>query len=408
MVGMIQRTLSFAIDEILMDFGKMAFISGPRQVGKSTLSHAYAEKFGRNVFLNWDAIDDRKLLLREPYFFQQVNRNPKKPLLVLFDEIHKWPKWKAYLKGVFDKFHADFRFLITGSGRLDIYKKGGDSLMGRYFGLPLFPLTLGELGKHFPRYEEFKANLEEPGQGKNLGKLYSELFEFGGFPEPLSRGKKSFYKRWSEERKKLLVREDARDISNLRQIANLENLSHLLPERVGSPLSVNSLREDIGAAFESIRDWILLLESLFYAFSIKPFSRSIARSLKKEKKVYLYDWAEIVEKGPRFENLVALSLYKATRTWRSLGEGDLDLFYLRDKEKREVDFAIVDGKTPILLVECKLTDSDPAKHLLYFQEKLKIKTVIQLVSTNGVYKKILTASGVCWVISADRFLGILP
>lgn len=409
MVDMIQRTASHLIHNVIETFNKMAFVSGPRQVGKTTLAKSYQQRFEQSLYLNWDSAAHKKKILKDPFFFEKENRDPGKPFLLIFDEIHKYARWKNYLKGAYDQYQDEFRFLITGSGRLELFKKGGDSLLGRYFSVPLFPLSIGELGGKLTRLKEFKSFLNNPPSASAENhRRYLELFRFSGFPEPFSKGTEDFYNLWSSERKTLLVREDIRDASAIREISLLEQLAHLVPDRVGNPLSINSLREDVGVAFETIREWLLLLEQFFYLFRVTPFTGDLKRSFRKKPKVYLYDWVEIEEEGRRFENLVALHLLKAVQTWRAVGESNVELHFIRDKEKREVDFVLSEKGRVFCLVECKTSEETLSPHLFYFQQKLKVPFAVQLVHKPGVCKKIRLKGFTQWVLSADRWLLGLP
>ncbi|MFN0117702.1 MAG: ATP-binding protein [Elusimicrobiota bacterium] len=406
---MIKRTTLPLLKETVEAFNKMAFLSGPRQVGKTTLAQDYRNHFGQGIYFNWDNVINQKKLLKDPYFFQKENRDPKRPFLVVFDEIHKYSRWKNYLKGAYDDFKTEFRFLVTGSGRLELFKKGGDSLLGRYFSIPLFPLSLGELHEKRTTLKEFKEMLVDvPESTGSVRSKYDDLFQYSGFPEPFLRGTTSFYNRWFQERKSLLLREDIRSMVHIKDLSLLEMLSHLVPERVGSPLSINALKEDIGVAFETVRDWLLLLDRFFYLFRVTPYTGTLARSLRKETKVYLYDWVEIPETGYRFENVVALHLLKAVKTWEAMGEGKISLHYLRDKEKREVDFCLVKDKKILCLIECKTSEEDVSPSLSYFQKKLGVSVSIQLLHKQGVCKKIKTDGFIQWVVSADRWLAHLP
>jgi uncharacterized protein len=406
---MIERNCTAIIREIIEKFNKMAFVSGPRQVGKTTLAKRYQEQFGPSFYFNWDSPLHQKRLLTDPLFFEKENRDPGKLFLVVFDEIHKYARWKNYLKGAYDQRKDDFRFLITGSGRLELFKKGGDSLLGRYFSVPLYPFTMGELGGRLVRLKDFKAAMESPPAASvEPRERYLHLFHFGGFPEPFVRGDSSFYLRWFSERKTLLLREDIRDASAIREISLLEHLAHLIPERIGSPLSLNALKGDVGVAFETIRDWLLLLEQFFYMFRIAPFTRRLARTLRKESKAYLFDWVEIENENLRFENLVALHLLKAVRLWKAMGEGDPHLNYIRDKEKREVDYVLSEKGKPFCLIECKTGEETLAPNLLHFQKKLAVPVAIQLLHKTGVCKKLHTEGLTQWIISADQWLPILP
>jgi len=406
---MIERTSIGVIREIIEQDNKMAFVSGPRQVGKTTLAKHYKERFGQGLYLNWDNVAHQKKILTDPLFFEKENRDPGKPFLLIFDEIHKYGRWKNYLKGAYDDYKEEFRFLVTGSGRLELFKKGGDSLLGRYFSVPLFPLSIGELrGKLIP-FSEFIERLNDPPPltKEDIGR-YHHLFRFSGFPEPFVRGTLSFYNRWLSERKTLLIREDIRDATAIREISLMEHLAHLIPERIGSPLSLNALKEDVGVAFETIRDWLLVLEQFFYLFRVAPFTGRLARTLRKESKIYLFDWVEIENEGFRFENLVALHLLKATRLWKSTGEVQLDLNYVRDKEKREVDFVLSQKGRPLFLIECKVSDLNLSLSLIYFQKKLKVPNAIQVVHHPEICKRFRTEGFTQWVISADRWLSALP
>lgn len=406
---MIDRTILRQVSKVLGDYEKMAFVSGARQVGKTTLAQQARKAFAQSLYFDWDVITDQKRLLVDPYFFERGNRDPRRPTLVVFDEIHKYARWKNYLKGAYDRFRGEFRFLVTGSGRLDIFKRGGDSLLGRYMGMPLFPLSVGELAGRLPSWEDFKASLRDPPPSAPEGaEATRSLLRFSGFPEPFFRAGAAFYNAWFQERKALLIREDIRDASRIREISLLEMLSHLIPERVGAPLSINSLKGDIGVAFETVRDWLLLLEQFYYMFRIPPFAGSLARTMRKEPKAYLYDWVEVASEGFRFENMAALHLHKAVSTWRAAGAGDIGLFFVRDKEKREADFLLTENGRPACLVECKLSDTGLSPALSHFQRELKVPVAVQLVHTEGVCRKTSRDGGEQWVISAGRWLGMLP
>ena len=406
---MIERTAIGLIDTIVTEFHKMAFVSGPRQVGKTTLAQQYQRRFGQSVYLNWDSLPHQRTILTDPAFVEKENRDPTRPFLVVLDEIHKYARWKNYLKGLYDQYHEEFRFLVTGSGRLELFKKGGDSLLGRYFSVGLLPLSLGELSGRLTGLVAFEQGLNSPPPASSdRREAYEQLFRFGGFPEPFSRGRADFYNLWQAERKALLIREDIRDASAIRHISLFEHLAQLIPQRLGSPLSINALREDVGVAFETARDWLLLLEQFFYLFRLTPFTTRVARALRKEAKVYLFDWAEVEDESIRFENLVALHLLKAVRLWQARGDKTLSLNFIRDKEKREVDFVLSDRGRPVCLIECKASEKELAPSLVYFQNRLSVPTAVQLVHTPGVCQKRRAQGMTQWVISADQWLALLP
>ncbi|HOW57293.1 MAG TPA: ATP-binding protein [Smithellaceae bacterium] len=406
---MIERNSLALLKEVIEQDNKMAFVSGPRQVGKTTLAKLYLNLFGQGLYLNWDNVVQQKKILTDPLFFEKADWDRGKPFLLIFDEIHKYSRWKNYLKGIYDDYKENIKLLVTGSGRLELFKKGGDSLLGRYFSVPLFPLSMGELKGRLTTFEEFRKNLEAPSPvAKNNIEHYNQLFRFSGFPEPFSRANTSFYNRWFSEQKTLLVREDIRDATAIRDISLLELLTHLLPVRIGNPLSLNALKEDVGVAFETVRDWLLTLEKFFYLFRILPFSGKLKRTLRKEAKIYLYNWVEIDNESCRFENLVALHLLKAVKNWQATGEANLDLNYLRDKEKREVDFILSEKGKPLCLIECKYSDTNISPNLVYFQKKLDIPHAVQLVHQEGICRKLANEGFNQWVISANRWLEALP
>ncbi len=406
---MLQCALLPAVKKVLFDYGKMAFISGPRQVGKTTLARRLIEAEGQGLYFNWDSVPDQSRLVRDPFFFEKADRAPNRPFLLAFDELHKYGRWKNYLKGAYDTHGDEFRFLVTGSGRLDIFKKGGDSLVGRYMALPLFPLTVGEAAGT----TRTRAELEAAGWGPQdadpkAAEALSAIERFSGFPEPFLRQEEAFYEPWSRERRKLLVREDIRDASAVHDISLVETLAHLIPDRVGSLLSVNALSKDVGVSFAAARAWLELLESFYLLFRIRPFAGSLARALRKEAKAYLYDPGPVTDAGARFENVVALHLHKAAAHWSATGQGSPSLHFARDKEKREADFLLVERGRPLLLVECKLSDAEPAPHLRRFQERLGVPAAVQLVRAPGLCRRIKSGPGVLWVVSAERWLSGLP
>ncbi len=414
---MIKRSLEELLIRIHHQWGKMIFLSGPRQVGKTTLAQEYQKRYTHSVYFNWDNFDDQKKLLKDPYFFRNLNRTPPERPLVVFDEIHKYARWKNYLKGVFDTYGKDFDFLVTGSSRLDLLKRGGDSLLGRYLPLKLMPFSVGELRGRLPMLSDFlipwhqeSDSLSDSLSG-NRGS-FEELWNLSSFPDPLNHHDIGFYMRWQHERKQAILREDVQFVSHVRELSQLGLLMTLLPERVASPLSINALKEDIHCAFETVRDWIALLENLYYCFRIYPYSGKSSRTLRKEAKLYLYDWGEVPEEGARFENMLAVHLLKAVEMWNAMGEKTCSLFYIRDKEKREVDFLVMQGKTPLFLMEAKDGGLNLSASLLHYQEKFKVPIAFQVinVSANGqsVLRKSRVNNHLQWICSAESFLGTLP
>lgn len=372
---------------------KMVFVGGPRQVGKTTLAkEIISSKFKNTAYFNWDNRGDRKSILGSGW--------PGNAELLIFDEIHKYKHWKNLIKGEYDKLKDVYKFLVTGSARLDIYRRGGDSLQGRYHYYRLHPFSLAELANISNEYEKIR---ELAFSDKSYHADFEILLEFGGFPEPLFKQDKRELRRWHNEKIERLFREDIRDLEQVRDIQSMKLLSDILPDRVGSLFSVNSVREDIGVSHRAVSNWLNILECLYYQFRIYPYSSNAIRSLKKEPKLYLWDWSEVSSPGARLENLIASNLLKWVHFLQDYQGYKAELFYLRDVDKREVDFLVTITRKPILAVEVKLKSKDIVPALYYFRDKLKIPYAYQVVGAEGVDRLV---DGIR-VISADRFLTAL-
>lgn len=373
---------------------KMVFIAGPRQVGKTTLSKSIGDKFftQKYAYLNWDNRDDKKAIL------SGVFRADKD--MVIFDEIHKYRNWKNYLKGEYDKYKDKFRMLITGSARLNIYRKGGDSLLGRYYNYRLHPFSLKELlSSESNRFILF-SRLQFLESNKKTMELFDALMKFGGFPEVFLKQSDKALRRWHNERIDRLVKEDIRDIENIRDLSALQLLAELLPEKVGSLFSMNSLREDLGVTHKTISHWINVLERFYYHFRIYPFQNKKIKSLRKEPKLYLWDWSELKDDGIKFENMIASHLLKFCQYLFDVEGYRAGLYYLRDTEQREVDFLIAIDNKPWFCVEVKSSFKGITRSLRYFTEKLKIPYAYQVVrEEDSDYLK----DDIC-ILSADKFL----
>ena len=330
---------------------KMVFVAGPRQVGKTTL--ALRLPGARRACLNWDVAEHRERILK---------RELPSGDLWLFDEIHKYRRWRNYLKGIYDGRPAGQRILVTGSGRLDLYRFGGDSLQGRYHLLRLHPFSAAELGLATP--EELR-----------------QLLRLGGFPEPYLSGSEVEARRWSRQHRTLLVREDVASLERIQDLGHLELLVLRLPELVGSPISINALREDLQVSHKAVASWIAALERLYAVFRLAPFGAPRIRAVKKEQKHYHFDWTLIPGDAARFENLVACHLLKWVHFEQDAQGRDLELRYFRDVEGREVDFVIVEGKTPRLLVECKWADTDTDTGLRYLKARFPKAEAWQISAT---------------------------
>ncbi len=371
---------------------KFVFLAGPRQVGKTYLAKELMKSL-QGQYYNWDLAEDRQVILSKAFI--------QEPYVVL-DEFHKYDRWKNFLKGVYDKYHEELKILVTGSARLDIYRRGGDSLLGRYYLFHLHPFSVGELSKPqcIPNPESILSK-EAPSQEQS--ELFLQLLELGGFPHPFLSGSRQEYERWTLQRNELLVREDIRDLTHISLLSLVEHLLILLPHRAAGLLSINSLREDLQVSYNTLKSWIETLEKLYILFTLPPWTEKISRSIHKEKKMYLWDWAQIKDEGARFENMVAAHLFKAIHFWRDLGFGNFGLYFVRDRDRREVDFLISKDHKPLLLVETKVSETQMSESLISYAEKLRIPA-IQLVQKHGLLKK----SGAHWVMSADRWLTLLP
>jgi len=333
---------------------KMVFIGGPRQVGKTTLSLQYLnpQTIKNPHYLNWDRNSDKSLILKD--------KIPLDSQVVVFDEIHKFKKWRTLIKGLYDKHHEDNKFIVTGSARLDYFRKGGDSLLGRYRYFRLHPFTLPEL-----------QNLEKKND-------IQKLLKFGGFPEPLFSMDEDEHRVWQRDRMIKVVSEDLRDLENVKDISSLLLLAELLPDRVGSPLSLKSLEEDLQVSQPTIQRWVNLLSLLYYTYTIPPFGSSKIRAVKKLQKLYMWDWSQVSEPGFRFENLVAGHLLKYCHFLEDTKGYFMQLHYLRDTDGREIDFVVTQNKKPLFAVESKTGERKMSPHIAYFRERTQIPAFYQV------------------------------
>ena len=403
-----RRVIYENIWEKLSAYNQMIFIAGPRQAGKTTLTQILAEDFTNSLYFNWDILEEKRKLIENPSFYEEVNRKDNSVPLIIFDELHKYSNWKNYLKSVYDRDKDNYKIIVSGSGRLNMYQKGGDSLAGRYFIFYLWPLTLAELAGNNLSFEQFTSNFIEIHTCANKTQLiWNNLSQFSGFPDPYLNGTDPFYQIWSNTYKKQLLREDIRDLASLRSFEDVEVLFSLLPSKISSPLSMASLARDIRVSFDSVRSWIEVFENFFMVFRISPWSQKISRAITKEKKLYLFDYASIESPSAKFENMVALELFRAISNWNDLGLGNFSLHYLRNREKEEVDFLLLNNNNPILLIETKLSDDNAAKSLKKFQKVLNIPAV-QLVNKSDICKIVSNGNLKIMIISADHWLSLLP
>ncbi len=361
----------------------MVFLVGPRQVGKTTMSKSFLSEIipGINYF-NWDIRNHRKELITN-IFQGKIDLKGIDKKIIVFDEIHKYPRWKNSIKGLFDSNEPDTHWIITGSAKLNVFRKGQDSLVGRSFTYHLAPFSLAELSniknKNHCMIERILKTEFSPSD-KTSKEIFDYLLKFSGFPEPYLKRNIAFLNRWRSSRLERLINQDLAFTESLKNLPLVENLVFLLPGKVGSPLSINNLREDLEVHFSTAKHWLKLLERVFYVFPIYPYSRKSSRMMKKEQKWYLWDWTEISDPAIRFENLIAVHISKYVNYINDLGLDNLSLHYIRDKEKREVDFLICKKRNPVILIECKLKAGKIANSLLYYTKYLGVKRSIQLTA----------------------------
>ncbi len=360
----------YLTDELLAHFQahrQMAFLSGPRQVGKTTIAKRLCEQLGKmDSYLNWDNQDHRSIILGGPTRVAttlNLDQLRESKAFCAFDELHKYRRWRDMLKGMFDQYENDLHILVTGSARLDVFKRGGDSLMGRYFPYTLHPISIAELAQdHMP-----PTMIRNPQASDDSS--WEALNRFGGFPEPFTKAEQRFWTRWSGLRTQQLFKEDLRDLTQVQSIDQIEILAHILIRQVGQLTSFTSLSNHVRVSIDTIRRWLSTLQALYFCFAVRPWHRNVPRALRKEPKYYLRDWSLIDDVGARAENIVAAALLKSVDWWTETGQGEFGLHFLRDKEKREVDFLVSRDGDPWFLVEVKTSGKAPLSDALqHFQQ----------------------------------------
>ncbi len=335
---------------------KMVFVGGPRQVGKTTLAKAILHQNPSGRYFNWDFDDHRQDILHK--------RWSRSDQLLVFGELHKYPKWKQWIKGVYDVIGENHSFLVTGSARLDLYRRGGDSLLGRYRYWRLHPFSLDEVPKGISKQGAFKR-----------------LMTVGGFPEPFLDGGEIDARRWRRERFDRILREDIRDLESIRNTAQMGLFLDLLRHRVGGLVALSNLANDIQISPKTAKSWLEILDHMYLTFTIRPYTKSLPRAVQKAPKIYFFDNADVIgDEGARFENLVATGLLKRIHFLEDSEGYRCDLCYIRDKEGREVDFAIVKEGVVEELIEVKYGDDTLSKSLQYYAERLKPKRATQIVA----------------------------
>ncbi len=352
----------------------MFLLSGPRQVGKTTLARAVLPSA---VYLNYDVMGDALKIrggMERIVAYLNLDTPAKRSQAVVFDEIHKYAQWKRFLKGFFDRYEKDLKVIATGSARMDIYRRGGDSLMGRAFGYRVHPLSIGELASDVCNLDE---TLQRP---KDVSQIdIDRLLQFGGFPEPYLNGTRRFYIRWQNSRLDKIFNEDLRDLSRVQDLRGVRSLAELLQMRVSGEINHASLARDLSVASDTVKAWIGLLESVYFCYSVRPYFKNVSNSIRKMPKIYLWDWSLVANRGARNENFVASHLLKSVDWWTDSGLGRFELGYIRDKQQHEVDFVVVRDGEPWMLVEVKSSLDEPlSSSLKTFAAKLKVAYAFQV------------------------------
>ncbi len=354
---------------------RMLFLSGPRQIGKTTYAKKKIKELG-GTYYNWDDTKVKRAYTNDSAFFTsdtEINQ------LVVFDEIHKTPKWKNILKGIFDSHRDHYQFIITGSAKLDTFRRSGDSLVGRYFMTHMLPISLKDLsGEDFmePCSAESLIQTAHDSKSKINHDEIESLIRFGGFPEPFFSASDSYARRWQKQHGELLIREDLRDLSSIHMLDGVELLAELLEKRISTSVSINSLVEALEVDDKTVKNWISKLEKVMMIFSLKPWSKNITNSLRKSAKYYFYDWAKAQDPGARIENFVAMQLYRSCTLWTDRYGHQFDLQYLRTYKDEEVDFLITKQGKPWLIVEAKLGQADLSPAIYKFRDLLKVPAVL--------------------------------
>ncbi|MCM0606859.1 MAG: ATP-binding protein [Xanthomonadaceae bacterium] len=334
----------------------MVFLGGPRQCGKTTLAETLLSQTTGQYF-NWDSSSQRKDILAEKW------SDDKK--LIVFDELHKYGKWKNWIKGVYDTQKNKHQFMVTGSARLDVYKRGGDSLLGRYHHWRLHPFSLTEIPKGISRQDAF-----------------ARLMKVGGFPEPFLNPEEREATRWRRERVTRIFREDIRDLENIRDLSAMELFIDALKTRVGTPVVLSNIAEDLQVSPKTLARWLVILEKMYLIFVVRPFTEKIPRAIQKPPKVFFFDNADVEgDEGAKFENFVATHLLKKIQFLEDYTGNHYELKYIRDKEEREVDLAIVKNKKIVELYEAKLSDGVISKGLKYYADRLNPNLAVQILGT---------------------------
>ena len=333
---------------------KIILLTGPRQVGKTTLSKILKKNFD---YFNFDNMDDR-LSLHEKSWDRSKS-------LVVFDELHKLKNWKSWLKGIYDTEGLPPAILVTGSAKLDTYKKVGDSLAGRFFQFRMHPLDLKEIHSFLTP--------------ENPDPELDKLLQLGGFPEPFLNGTRRFYNRWKKSHLDIILKQDLIDLENVQQIIQIETLIQLLKLRIGSPISYSSLARDLQCSDKTVKRWLTILENMYVLFKVPPFHKNIAKAIRKAPKFYFYDTGQVLgDAGVRLENSVACAIQKEIHFREDCFGEERKLYYIKNKDGKEIDFCIASNAIPSLLIEVKWRDNHLSPNFEKFRKFFPDIKMIQI------------------------------
>ncbi len=373
----IERYVEREFFSLLNQYRQMIFLSGPRQVGKTTAVRNMSERLPVSHYLNWDNVTHRQKFLQNPADFASqigLDQLTENSIVCIFDELHKFSRWRDFLKGLHDSYSM-FNAVVTGSAQLNVFSRGRDSLRGRYFPYTLHPLSVAELVRSPDDQEDtISTSPQEISDDQ-----WDALLRFGGFPEPFQRASQRFHNRWTLSLNDQILREEVRDLTRVRELSQIESLALQIRNRVGQLSTYLGLARSVQSSVDSVRRWIAILESLYFCYRVTPWYNNVARSLRKEPKFYLWDWSQVQDGGAKAENIVASALLKSVNWWTESGLGTYSLHFLRDTQKREIDFVVVRDGDPWFLVEVKSgSSSSLSPQLSYFQNQIGAKHAFQV------------------------------
>lgn len=392
---MIQRYLDTPVAELLRQ--KIVLIGGPRQVGKTTFAKSINlnRKKMDSQYLNWDYYPDRAVVRNYAFSAKQH--------ILIFDELHKFRSWKSYIKGLYDRFGSRYAIIVTGSSRLNMYRKSGDSLFGRARYYTLHPFSVAELVVNRKNIHLHEPDFEKEPVGTYKKKTISVIERFltyGGFPEPYIKQDTVFLRLWQQDRIQRVIREDIRDLVVVQDMSLIESLIDLIPSKVGSLFSAANIAQDLDVNYMTLQRYLMILEDFYFTYKVLPYTKKQSGLLRKLPKIYLWDWSVIPDLSARFENMIGSHLYKYVSFLREMYGLNSEVRFVRTVRGDELDFVVIINNKPWFGVEVKENDTSVSKSSLSIQHKLRIPYMYQVVKNPDVdmyYKGVR-------VLSAQYFL----